>query len=69
MDSYTKAVTSIPCPRCQQGVGVKCNTSSVVHAERRNQAIDEGLWSPEAALRGVLPVEHGTPLEAFKPRS
>ena len=69
MDKYTTAVTSIACPRvsCTAAVGRLCNTSAVVHEERRNTALAQGLWDPGKALAGDYGDLAGCPLEALKP--
>jgi hypothetical protein len=76
MDKYTAAVTSRPCPRetCRAKTGEVCRTSGVVHDERRQEAIDAGLWNVDDALRATqdYDIEHpfyagGSPLEALKP--
>jgi len=67
-DKYTKAVTSILCPRptCNAGTGEVCKTSSIVHKERRDAAIEQGLWDPNKALAGEYGDLEGCPLEALK---
>jgi hypothetical protein len=69
MDKYTMAVTSIPCPResCTAALGQVCNTSAVVHDERRDAALAQGLWDPRKALAGEYGDLAGCPLEALKP--
>jgi hypothetical protein len=69
MDKYAMAVTSIPCPRqsCLAALGQVCNTSAVVHHERRNAALAQGLWDPGKALAGEYGDLAGCPLEALKP--
>jgi hypothetical protein len=69
VDKYTAAVTSILCPResCQAAVGQVCNTTAVVHDERRKAAIAHGLWHPGKALAGDYGELAGCPLEALKP--
>jgi len=69
MDKYTMAVTSVPCPRasCTAALGQVCNTSAVVHEERRNAALAQGLWDPGKALAGEYGALAGCPLEALKP--
>ncbi len=69
MDKYTVAVTSIPCPResCTAALGQVCNTTAVVHEERRNAALAQGLWDPGKALAGEYGDLAGCPLEALKP--
>jgi hypothetical protein len=69
MDKYTMAVTSIPCPResCTATLGQVCNTSAVVHDERRDAALAQGLWDPRKALAGEYGDLVGCPLEALKP--
>jgi hypothetical protein len=69
MDKYTMAVTSIPCPResCTAALGQVCNTSAVVHDERRDAALAQGLWDPRKALAGEYGDLVGCPLEALKP--
>ena len=69
MDKYTMAVTSIPCPResCTAALGQVCNTSAVVHHERRDAALAQGLWDPGKALAGDYGDLAGCPLEALKP--
>jgi hypothetical protein len=66
VDKYTTAVTSIVCPKCPKGIGQKCNTSAVVHPERRKAAIEQGLWDPNKALAGEYGDLQGCPLEALK---
>jgi len=63
------AVTSIPCPRpsCTAAVGEVCKTSAVVHHERRDAALAQGLWDPGKALAGEYGDLAGCPLEALKP--
>jgi hypothetical protein len=69
MDKYTMAVTSIPCPResCTAALGQVCNTTAVVHNERRNAALAQSLWDPGKALAGEYGDLAGCPLEAIKP--
>jgi hypothetical protein len=69
MDKYTTAMTSIPCPResCTAAVGQLCNTTAIVHEERRNSALAQGLWDPGKALAGEYGDLAGCPLEALKP--
>jgi hypothetical protein len=69
MDKYTMAVTSIPCPResCTAALGEVCKTSAIVHEERRNAALAQGLWDPSRALAGEYGDLAGCPLEALKP--
>jgi hypothetical protein len=69
MDKYTTAVTSIPCPResCTATLGQVCNTTAIVHEERRNAALAQGLWDPRKALAGEYGALAGCPLEALKP--
>jgi len=69
MDKYTMAVTSIPCPResCMAALGQVCSTTAVVHEERRNAALAQGLWDPGKALAGEYGDLAGCPLEALKP--
>ena len=71
MDKYTTAMTSSPCPRksCPAGVGQVCNTTAIVHAERRDAALAQGLWDPGKALAGEYGDLAGCPLEALKPVS
>jgi hypothetical protein len=66
MDKYTRAVTSISCPKCGKGVGVRCNTSAVVHPARRQAALEQGLWDPDKALAGEYGTLAGCPLEAVR---
>jgi hypothetical protein len=69
MDKYTTAVTSIACPRpsCTAALGQVCNTTAVVHPERRSAALAQELWDPGKALAGDYGDLAGCPLEALKP--
>ena len=67
MDKYTRAVTSILCPRpsCTAALGEVCKTTAVVHHERRDAALAQGLWDPGKALAGEYGDLAGCPLEAL----
>lgn len=68
--NYSRAVSSIDCPTCPAKKGVLCNTSSVVHKERRMEAIKLGLWDPDLAQVDDPDAPfyaEGDYLEAFKP--
>jgi hypothetical protein len=69
---YTKAVSSIPCPResCTEHkrTGRVCPTTSVFHPERKAEAFIQGLWNLDIALKALEEGKlKGEPLDALNP--
>lgn len=70
MGKYKTAMLKAACPRCGSKPGEECKpaTSAIVHPPRRQAALEQGFWDPEAAIRGDYGDLGGEPLYAFKPK-